>query len=596
MKPAAALHPFHFFTIFVILVFAFPLTSAVFESAHNTAHASKGDWPNLPSNPKDIFQEYEDDKDQENQKGKKGKYKRGKKRPSSWDRWDNRHRRHTPPPRPRNDDSWWGSKKKETLPQVLSMARPFIEGHLDDDYFNKPLAFSLVFKNTTEAQKSGGPKEEEVALGAFQIEASPFQVKISTRVLKKLYQQHGHQIAYLKITEAGGEDALDEAKPQVYVAGFPDFDCKHPILISDYDGTLSSRDRCTHTTLDQFLLEKKIPVFVVSSRGVGVSPSIKNGGFDSKDQFVVLDNMTSNSYGGGSNEKALRIARHLFAAGSCILGFAGDSEVSDGAAAKSLGIPFLAVNQQDQTSYKGQKEVKKLQTVCELVEPKKFRLPKKQKSCPDQYQKEVYLKVKCKTWAMRRDEVISILEDRDPKIACMRFGNRGRHKIIGKESICRTHHPQETVLDEVEVVETSKNAFEEVPKNTEDKDAELFAKRDHNRNQKNKKQKSKAHSQLSLCPHPSMYRVREKLVLRHEPIYGNPEPSLNIKEYPQGSFYSRDWCELTEELSKRIEARRPNANADASALTPAQAQKHGIQKIEENQHTETNAPSESFTE
>jgi hypothetical protein len=356
------------------------------------------------------------------------------------------------------------------------------------------------------------PVEQEITLG-FEGEAAPVvlgrvaldrggsELRVPDALADEIQARFPHRIGELK--------AGDRVVGRVFVGGEHDRDCRTPVMIVDYNGTIDRGDACTRSTLDALMDRTNLVVFVVSTMGSDVS--LRHLGFKHRERFLILEN--SGIGAEGSGEKAFRVARALWDSGACIIGFAGDAPEKEGTASRLLSIPYLAVNQQDRTLYST--EVQDVRT-CQRTSPDETSPGGLFSSCPSGYSKVRYTEIECerqawgpgipgameRVWIRRASETP---QGGPPNIGslhaeCRReTGGNATGRTRGVD-VCRNTQP-----DSIPARATGQPACD------------------------------------------SGYRLVVTREARSVPV--GQEPAFDIGAYPAGSRYARDWCELGRALN-----------------------------------------------
>jgi len=394
--------------------------------------------------------------------------------------------------------------------QILTPLTLRLEVLLPTNVSNKsPIEIVLEFSNKV------------FSLGSFEVNGTKLYVDLSQQTYLQLSQDHAQNLGEIQLIQNEKNLINDkDPKPQVFVGGEHDWQCKNPIMFSDFDGTLNRRDSCTSKDLNDFVEKENVTVFVVSTRGLSATASLNALNFSNQKRFAVLDNIDGGGMGGGASEKSLRMAARLFSAGVCILGMAGDTSM-DGAAAKTIGIPFLAVNQKNRIPVRSYRSVKTSVKTCELKYPPSFELSQqpKNQACPARYERLETAKIECETDRGQPGSRLFYIWEHSGS-ACEHHGGLRTRRPRIPAVVCSTTLPR-TVTP---VAKKSWLTFG---------------------------------SEADKCEEP--YEEKEVQVNSQEPVYGSPEPSVDVAQYPKGSLYSEDWCGITQALTEElIQKRRAN--------------------------------------
>jgi len=242
------------------------------------------------------------------------------------------------------------------------------------------------------------------------------------------------------------------------------------------------------------------------------------------DRILVLDRSdSSGSYGG--SEKATRVAEMLHSTGACILGIAGDTPDKEGAAASILNIPYFAVNQSDRVLYRTDRAAR---TACRRGAPDRLRRERVEAECPTGYFADDEFEAKCERDVPppgRGTETVWIRV-----FMMIRAGG-----IPDAEQVRRTCE-----LEGARVTSPARYR------------ASLSCRRSYG---------LPSYEEAPRAPDgscPSGFTLATFEETNQVPI--GSEPSFDISEYPEGSVYARDWCQLQPEIDTLIrELREPGA-------------------------------------
>ena len=332
-------------------------------------------------------------------------------------------------------------------------------------------------------------------LGPARLKAGRGRITLPKALFQQISAAHPQQVGQLKYSLIA-EPRKEYEVGNVFVGGPADERCERPVLLADWNGTLDHPDACMKPFLDQFLGQQNGTVMVVSSMGSSVP--IETLRLQSLNSVMALPSLSS----WGGDEKAGRVALHLWDTGACIIGFAGDSPDKEGAASEALGIPYFAVNQSDRRLYK---MVTKDIEICRFNAP--IEMPQvKGKGCPQGYDPEKEHEVECaykSTSGQGKAEIFTwkkvpdyLLKDKEyPSYTCgVDFKPTGNERST---HICRFNKELEKAP---------------VKGQCEDK-----------------------------------YQIHKRTI--SDSVDVGSEPAFDISKYPARSIYARDWCDLQKKLT-----------------------------------------------
>ncbi len=416
-------------------------------------------------------------------------------------------------------------------------------------------------------------KSESIPLGS--ITFSPYNkagLKIQLEKYLEISKIHAHEVALLNLID---HQKKVETVGKVLIGGEQDYACKNPIIITDLHGTLDKRDRCTAVSVDRLIEKYNATFIIVSSAGAYASHGLSSLGFKNTHQILVLDQGNSGDFynGGKVTEKSMRIMKNLWSSGSCILGFTSESPHEEGRSASYMGIAYFAVNQEDK---KNTRTEWRTETYCENNQPQEKPLLS-DAGCTADYQEEIRSEIEC---AIETPGTFSV------------FGNNVDKKWVKVNTLPTqsTQPPQPSSqqfqMNEV-CVQSTRPSFSSQKRHNSQYSEQRYSDRNFNeytrRNnsyyddeysnevkiisakwtgqirQNNSCKRitpeiipatlSQANKNQWTCK--SGYNLREKQV-PHEVLI-NSTPSVDIREFPEGSIYSRDWCELADQIEKKFQ-------------------------------------------
>ncbi|OQW53761.1 MAG: hypothetical protein A4S09_06860 [Proteobacteria bacterium SG_bin7] len=364
--------------------------------------------------------------------------------------------------------------------------------------------------------------KREYNVGPVVWSATSGSVTLSKDVFGQIAQMHIGQVAKFNMRVGNAMYFEDDVEGvRVYVAG-NDEDCRYPVYLTDHDGTISSHDKCTTETIDSLIENKNATFFVISSNGSSMKSGILSANYKNKDRLLVLGKQSAGNW--GANEKAMRVFSYFANSGACIAGFAGDMPNIDGEAARTLNVPYLAVNQHAEEEAEITHTTKK---VCSLSNELRFSYEATvvdQENCPEGYE----------------------LRDTRTEIECKRAIYMPRAGQMG--GISANGAPRNSVAATNKTYWAEKPGFlglgggpgcsygdEKTGNQRRVKMCRRTLEFETNPNEKNE------------CP--VNYLLEERKVMNRRVI--GFRPSINIQEFPEDSVWSKNWCDLGNKLNDK---------------------------------------------
>jgi hypothetical protein len=366
-----------------------------------------------------------------------------------------------------------------------------------------PIRAALVFP----ADEIVGSAATSVELTNIQlVDKNRLRVSLSREEFVQLSGAHGFEIAQIEVTQGKKHLlAIDRKGPKILIDGEFSTSCRRPIYLSDYHDTLDTKDACTKNAVNE-IMEKTNAIFaVVSNGGTTIKEPLYDLGFKHHNRFIVIDN--EGSYG----EKAGTIYRSLWATNACIVGFFGDSGDKEGVAAKELGIPFLAVNQKDSTTLVPYTEKNAHVTTCTLKRSRyAYVMPPGFVSCPAHQEKSDY----------------------HGRVTCTKSASRdGRASGISRTQTWKYEDRFQTASQQCHSDETASDVL---PPGEGCADKSVYEV-----------------SESEQCQPEYVKETKIQDVARVREI---SKPSIDINEYPSGSLYTHNWCEIRDRILGKKEA------------------------------------------
>ncbi len=413
--------------------------------------------------------------------------------------------------------------KKNYVPDVSSVeVKPAASQDHNANYFDLILTF----------------EKSIIPLGQYKTEKDiPKKVALAPDVLLNLQNRFDHTVGTLELRDDTGKVL---AENQVLLSIGDDYYCQHPIILSDFHGTLDRADSCTNDSIKSLIAVENTNFLVVSSTGSSVEGDIKKLPFYKKDHFLVLDNAVFTGGGGYSdNEKALRVFQNLAFSGACIVGFVGDTPDKEGAASLSLNIPFISVNQTDRVTYR-QMDVE--EPTCAYINQQEFDTAKE--LCPANYKNTF------------RNEVLCSIESQSPSPEIKRPKND--NSSFGLDQRLRSGNG-----GSADYRETTK--WVKIPDSTTD----LLKKPGTTPNPCDVGYKATQMKSQHFCileipyevaPFPDKKCPDDYLKAKKKykkSIVDNRYSSFRVEDYPENSSYNHDWCEAKTAALKLLTQQRP---------------------------------------
>lgn len=355
--------------------------------------------------------------------------------------------------------------------------------------------------------------KEEINVGPVTWTGNTGSVTVSKEVFTQISQRHVGEVGKLNMKVGNNGNWYfenDEEGVRVYVAGSDD-DCRHPVYLTDHDGTISSHDKCTTETIDHIIDSQNATFFVISSNGSSMKDKILAANYKNKDKILVLGKSAVGNW--GAAEKAVRVFTYFSNSGACIAGFAGDTPSVDGEASRTLNVPYLAVNQREEEEAEVTHTMKKVCSLNNELRSTYELTLQGDKNCPDQYNEhDSRTEIECRRqiYTLGRLDGEPAQPEQPPqtywteKPGFLGIGG-GAGCYVGDEEtgkkrkikLCRRPLP-------MEMKPTDKNECH------------------------------------------AGYDLEERQVM-HRRVVGM-KPTFNIQEFPEGSLWSKDWCELGQKI------------------------------------------------
>ncbi len=355
---------------------------------------------------------------------------------------------------------------------------------------------------------------EEINVGNVTWGGNTGSVTVSKDLFKEISQKHTGEIARLNI-KIGNDWYFqdDEEGVRVYVAATADEDCRYPVYLTDHDGTISSHDKCTTETIDQVIESKNGVFFVISSNGTSMKGKILEANYKNKDKILVLGKSSGGSW--GATEKALRVFSYFSNSGACIAGFAGDTPTVDGEASKILNVPYFAVNQREEEETEVTHTTKE---VCSLTSELRYSYEVTvygEKGCAEGYNTmNERTEIECKrSWNV--SPVITADSNNANPAADRSTYWVEKPGFLGIGGGPGCNFGDEATGKKRKAHQCRRNmAFEMVP------------------------------DEKKQCA-PG-YNLEARQIMNRKVI--GMRPSINILEFPEGSLWSKNWCDLGRSL------------------------------------------------